>query len=110
MGVLGLKRARRYLMPTVEPYGGRGWVLACLAPPSALSLFATVLLKFEGAQRGVTWAALGQAVTPQYEFSAVTILRMLALDVALYAALAWYLDKVWHFALKLRTRKPTSYK
>ena len=81
-------------MPTVEPYGGRGWVLACLAPPSALSLFATVLLKFEGAQRGVTWAALGQAVTPQYAFSASTILRMLALDVALYAALAWYLDKV----------------
>lgn len=81
-------------MPTIEPYGGRGWVLACLAPPSALSLFATVLLKFEGAQRGVTWAALGQAVTPQYAFSAATILRMLALDVALYAALAWYLDKV----------------
>ncbi|KAK9842270.1 hypothetical protein WJX81_003820 [Elliptochloris bilobata] len=83
-----------YLMPTVEPYGGRGWVAACLAPPSALSLFATVLLKFEGAQRGVTWRALGQAVTPQYPFSAATILRMLALDVALYSLLAWYLDKV----------------
>ncbi len=86
-------RAGRYLMPTVQPYGGRGWVLACLAPPSALSLFATVLLKFEGAQRGVTWAALGVAVTPQYEYSAATVLRMLALDVLLYAALAWYLDK-----------------
>jgi hypothetical protein len=86
-------RAGRYLMPTVQPYGGRGWVLACLAPPSALSLFATVLLKFEGAQRGVTWAALGRAVTPQYAFSAATVLRMLALDVLLYAALAWYLDK-----------------
>ena len=46
---------RRYIMPTLQPYGGWGWPLACLLPPSAISLFATVLLKLEGSQRGVRW-------------------------------------------------------
>ena len=81
-------------MATFQPYGGLGWPLACLLPPSAVSLFATVLLKLEGSQRGVTWDTFNLQITSQFPFSAATVFGMLALDVALYSALAWYLDKV----------------
>ena len=83
-------------MSTFQPYGGLGWPLACLLPPSAISLFATVLLKLEGSQRGVTWDTLSLQITSQFPFSAATVFGMLALDVALYSALAWYLDRVSH--------------
>lgn len=86
----------RYIMSTFQPYGGMGWPLACLLPPSAISLFATVLLKLEGSQRGVAWDTIGLQITSQYPFSAATVFQMLALDVVLYSALAWYLDKVTH--------------
>ena len=83
-------------MPELQPlpYGGSGWVAACLLPPSAISLFATVLLQLEGNQRGVTWSTLHLPVTTAGSFSAATVLTMLMLDVGLYAALTWYLDKV----------------
>ncbi len=84
----------RYLIPTFQPYGGYGWALACLLPPSSISLFAYVLVKLESAQRGVRWATLPLAVTAEYPFSAATVFQMLALDVLLYAALTWYCDKV----------------
>lgn len=83
-------------MSTFQPYGGLGWPLACLLPPSAISLFATVLLKLEGSQRGVTWDTLSLQITSQFPFSAATVFGMLALDVVLYSALAWYLDRVSH--------------
>ena len=83
-------------MSTFQPYGGLGWPLACLLPPSAISLFATVLLKLEGSQRGVTWDTLSLQITSQFPFSAATVFGMLALDVGLYSALAWYLDRVSH--------------
>jgi hypothetical protein len=86
----------RYIMSTFQPYGGLGWPLACLLPPSAISLFATVLLKLEGSQRGVQWDTLCLQMTSQYPFSAATVFQMLALDVVLYSALAWYLDNVSH--------------
>ena len=89
-------RLCRYIMSTFQPYGGLGWPLACLLPPSAISLFATVLLKLEGSQRGVQWDTLRLQMTSQYPFSAATVFQMLALDVVLYSALAWYLDKVSH--------------
>ena len=81
-------------MPTWQPYGGWGWPAACLLPPSAVSLFATVLLKLEGSQRGVRWATLGLATTSQYPFSAATVFTMLAFDILFYGALTWYLDRV----------------
>ncbi|KAK9828547.1 hypothetical protein WJX72_000707 [[Myrmecia] bisecta] len=83
-----------YLIPTFQPYGGPGWVLSCLLPPSSISLFAYVLVKLESSQRGVRWSTLPLAVTAEYPFSASTVFRMLALDVVLYAALTWYFDKV----------------
>ena len=84
----------RYIMSTFQPYGGLGWPLACLLPPSAISLFATVLLKLEGSQRGVTWSTINLQITSQFPFSAATVFQMLALDVVLYSVLAWYLDAV----------------
>ena len=84
----------RYIMSTLQPYGGPGWPLACLLPPSAISLFATVLLKLEGSQRGVTWDTISLQITSQFPFSAATVFQMLALDVVLYSVLAWYLDTV----------------
>ncbi|BDA45751.1 probable ATP-binding cassette sub-family A member 3 [Coccomyxa sp. Obi] len=83
-----------YIMPTFQPYGGFGWPLACLLPPSAISLFATVLLKLEGSQQGVRWSTINLNMTSQYPFSAATVLQMLALDVLIYGLLTWYLDKV----------------
>ena len=38
-------------MPSLQPYGGPGWALACLLPPSAISLFASVLVKHEAVQQ-----------------------------------------------------------
>lgn len=42
------KNKNRYLMPSVQAYGGPSWLWSCLLPPSALSLFAHVLTKLEG--------------------------------------------------------------
>ncbi len=84
----------RYLMPSLQPYGGPGWTLACLLPPSCISLFAHVLVKMETAQRGVDWSTLRLPVTVEYPFSAANVFAMLVLDCFLYALLAWYLDQV----------------
>lgn len=46
-------------MPSLQPYGGPGWVLSCLLPPSAISLFASVLVKHEATQQvGGSWHTL----------------------------------------------------
>ena len=55
------RRACSYLMPSLQPYGGPGWALSCLLPPSAISLFASVLVKHEAVQqasKGATAARL----------------------------------------------------
>eukprot|EP00891_Asterochloris_glomerata_P006032 jgi/Astpho2/6032/e_gw1.00084.157.1_t len=84
-----------YLMPSLQPYGGLGWTLACLLPPSCISLFASAIIKFETAQRGITWDSLAVPVTSEHPFSAATVFQMLLLDVVLYGVLTWYLDQVW---------------
>ena len=84
----------RYLMPSLQPYGGLGWTLACLLPPSCISLFASAIIKFETAQRGITWGSLAVPVTSEHPFSAATVFQMLLLDVVLYGVLTWYLDQV----------------
>ena len=83
-------------MPTFQPYGGLGWYFACLAPPSCISLFASVLVKIEVSQQGLHWNSLGLNVTNEsaYPFSALTVFVMLAVDVLLYATLAFYFDRV----------------
>lgn len=69
-------------------------MVSCLFPPSAISLFASVLLKLEAAQRGLHWGLLSLSVTQQGSFSTATVMGMLLLDVVLYGALTWYLDRV----------------
>ena len=81
-------------MPSLQPYGGTGWVLACLLPPSSISLFANILIKMESAAIGITWSTLWLSVTSEANFSAATVFGMLALDVVLYSLLTWYFDKV----------------
>lgn len=83
-----------YLMPALAPYGGASWVAACLLPPSAISLFAHVLVRLETAQRGLTWGTMGEAVTMEYPFSAATVYLVLLADVLLYVLLLWYLEQV----------------
>lgn len=86
--------ACRFLMPSLQPYGGRGWTTACLLPPSCISLYANVLLKLESAQRGISRETLHLSVNSQSPFSAATVFQMLLLDIVLYAVLTWYLDQV----------------
>lgn len=83
-----------FLMPSLQPYGGRGWTTACLLPPSCISLYANVLLKLESAQRGISRETLHLSVNSQSPFSAATVFQMLLLDIVLYAVLTWYLDQV----------------
>lgn len=47
------------------------------------------------AQQGLTWGALNESVTPDYPFTAARVFIMVAVDIVLYALLAFYLDKVW---------------
>lgn len=81
-------------MPSLQPYGGKGWTLACLLPPSCISLYANVLLKLESAQRGISRETLHLAVNSQTSFSAARVFEMLLLDIVLYVILTWYLDQV----------------
>jgi len=99
-----------WLAPSLFPLGGTGWTLACLLPPSAVSLFANALVRQEGAGRGLTWSTLPMAVTPEGgSFSGATVFIMLAVDIVLYIVLLWYLDTAmgqknqlpWYFPLKL---------
>lgn len=88
-------------MPSLQPYGGKGWTLACLLPPSSISLYANILLKLESAQSGISRQTLHLSVNSQSPFTAATVFKMLLLDVLLYACLTWYFDQVqcsrgWH--------------
>ena len=87
-------RVHRYMTPTFQPYGGWAWKASCLLPPSAVSLFAWVLIPLEGAHRGVHWGNLGENVNQQGSFSVGTVLAFLALDVLLFWGICLYLDKV----------------
>lgn len=87
----------RYLMPTLQPYGGWGWYCACLFPPSAVSLFANVLVKVEAGGLGLQWESLGRDVTSEssFPFSSRFVLVALLVDCVLYSLLTAYCDKVW---------------
>jgi len=83
-------------MPTFQPYGGWGWYLSCLSPPSALSLFANVLIKVEAGGQGLQWDSLATSVTSEYSFpfSARVVMIALIVDIIVFAVLAAYLDRV----------------
>lgn len=81
-------------MPTYQPYGGKGWTLSCLLPPSCISLYANVLLKLESAQRGINSETFRWSVNSEAAFSAARIFQMLLLDIVLYSVLTWYFDQV----------------
>ena len=65
------------------------------------------------AQQGLTWAALNESVTPDYPFTAARVFIMVAVDIVLYALLAFYLDKVCRNTLlscRLNSSHSTSYR
>ena len=83
-------------MPVFQPYGGWGWYISCIFPPSAVSLFAYVLLKVEAGGQGLQWDNLSLSVTSQssYPFNARVVFLAIIFDIVFYALLAAYLDKV----------------
>lgn len=83
-------------MPTFQPYGGYGWYLSCIFPPSAISLLAQVLLKVEAGGQGLQWNNWSLSVTSEssYAFSAKTVFLAIIFDTVFYSLLAAYLDKV----------------
>ncbi|KAF5833388.1 hypothetical protein DUNSADRAFT_10320 [Dunaliella salina] len=82
-----------FLAPALAPYGGPALYWACLTPPSAASLFAGCLINWELVSQGINWNTLWLPVTPNSSWSAGSVLLLLALDVLIYAFLAWYCDK-----------------
>ncbi|GBF94218.1 hypothetical protein Rsub_06488 [Raphidocelis subcapitata] len=83
-----------FLLPFTQPLGGASWFWACLSPTSAASLFAAALVNWERLAEGITWRTLWLPVTQNSSFCAGHVLLLLAADVPLYAAAAWYLEKV----------------
>ncbi len=66
-----------------------GKVLISLLSPSAFTFASDALANREGANYGVGWGDLTDG-----PFPLLGIMAMLLVDTSLYAALAWYLDKV----------------
>lgn len=82
-------------MPSlVQPYGGPGWALASLLPPSAITLFVECILTAETVQRGVNWETIRVSAAAEYNFSAATVLCLLAANVVVYGLLTLYCDQV----------------
>ncbi|CAE8703253.1 unnamed protein product, partial [Polarella glacialis] len=75
--------------------------LACLSPPVALSLGAGLIAQLESAGYGVRWSNLWELVN---NFSMGRIFVMLVVDTVIFAALAWYFDKV--LVVGFGTRQP----
>ncbi|KXZ53111.1 hypothetical protein GPECTOR_7g1001 [Gonium pectorale] len=82
-----------FLAPAIYQYGGWAWYAACLLPPSAASLFAAALVNWEKVAEGITPHTLWVPISSANSFSAGSVLLLMAADVALFAGLAWYLDK-----------------
>ena len=83
-----------YVMPIVQPNGGRGRLLSCLLPPSAVTNWALILLQLETGKVGITWDTLRVGTTELYPFTAMQCIIMLVVDIGIYFFLAWYLDQV----------------
>ncbi|KAG2483446.1 hypothetical protein HYH03_017700 [Edaphochlamys debaryana] len=92
--VYALSMLPGFIMPVVYQYGSWTWYAACLAPPSAASLFANVLINWEMVAEGITLRTLWTPISSANGFCAASVLWLLALDVLLYGSLTWYLDKV----------------
>ena len=83
-----------FLIESIFPNGHSLWHLACLLPPSAISHLAYMLGFLEMAGQGAKWSTYRRPVTTEVPFSIDSLVRMLLLDVTLYAGLTLYLDKV----------------
>lgn len=79
---------------SVQSHGGIAWYLACLLPPSAMSLFAFSLISWETASEGINWHTVHMSVTPSFYFSSGSIIAMLLLDAALFWMLMLLVDRV----------------
>lgn len=81
-------------MSELQPLGGRWWYVACLFPPACLNQFAFAIIRWECVQRGLTLETWRIPITPIYEFSTLSIILTLLLDIIIFSALTWYFDKV----------------
>lgn len=70
--------------------GSKG--LACIFSPVAFSLGAGNIISFEGVFVGAQWNNSQDIID---NFKLGTSIGMMIFDALLYAALAWYLDKIW---------------
>eukprot|EP00898_Chlorokybus_atmophyticus_P008904 jgi/Chlat1/9014/Chrsp94S08294 len=66
-----------------------GKSLVSLLSPTAFTFGADLFAQYEGADIGLTWRDIGET-----EFPLAWIMALMLFDTFLYAALAWYLDKV----------------
>ena len=84
----------RLIVSELQPLGGRWWYVACLFPPACLNQFAFAIIRWESVQRGLTLETWRIPITPIYEFSTLSIILTLMLDVVIFSLLTWYFDKV----------------
>lgn len=85
----------RYLIPTlIAPYGGTSWGLACVLPPSAITMMVECILSAEVVQRGVTWGTLGVSAAVESSFTPALLFAILIFDILFYGLLTWYCDQV----------------
>ncbi len=78
-----------------EERGGASWLLVCLLPGSSINQWGSALATLELAKEGITFASASLPLTKEGNVTAWGIVGVTALDCVLYAALTWYLDKVW---------------
>eukprot|EP00873_Tetraselmis_striata_P005020 jgi/Tetstr1/425284/TSEL_015736.t1 len=84
-----------YLIPTlIAPYGGTSWALACVLPPSAITMMVECILSAEVVQRGVTWGTLGVSAAVESSFTPALLFAILIFDILFYGLLTWYCDQV----------------
>ena len=78
-----------------EERGGASWLLVCFLPGSSINQWGSALATLELAKEGITFASASLPLTKEGNVTAWGIVGVTALDCVLYAALTWYLDKVW---------------
>lgn len=66
--------------------------LACLLSPVAFSLGSTHIISYESVFIGSQWNNAGEVID---NFRLSSAIALMFFDAAFYAAIAWYLEKVW---------------
>jgi hypothetical protein len=70
------------------------WYALALDAPAAMSICQTILAKAESGNIGLDWDNIDSASVDSDEGKFAGLLGMLAFDVILYGALAWYFDQI----------------